>query len=75
MSLIALIISIIIIIILCSLTWWGVPILLPDTITPRNKQRIAILCCILIVLIWFAGGFEAYDAPWRFRDGSRRSLR
>lgn len=66
MSLIALLVGLIVVIIVCSLIWWGIPILLPDTVSPRNKQRIAILCCIIVILIWLSGGFGGFSAPWGF---------
>lgn len=71
------IISLVILIIICSLIWWGTPIVLPDTITVKNKQRIAILLCILFILIWFSGGYGWgwSDAPWAWGHSPPRGRR
>ena len=71
---ISFLISLIILIIVCSLVWWGAPIVLPDTISPRNKQRIAILVCLVIILIWLSGGFGWgwADSPWGWYGPHRR---
>lgn len=68
MSIITFFIGLIIVIVVCSFIWWGIPILLPDQINVRNKQRIAILVSLVVVLVWLGGGFGGFSAPWIFYD-------